>query len=63
MQKRQRSGGEVSLCSQVETVSSKMTQATNTMKKMLAKKDRGKLCAILVLTLVLILLAYAVLAW
>ena len=33
------------------------------MKKMLKKKDRGKLCAILVLTIVFIFLVYAVLAW
>ena len=33
------------------------------MKKMLKKKDRGKFCAIVVLSLVLILLIYAVLAW
>jgi len=49
--------------SQVDDVSGKMSAATNTMKKMLKRKDRGKLCAILVLTIVLIILMYAVFAW
>lgn len=44
-------------------MSGKMTAATAVMKKMLKQKDRGKLCAIVVLTLVLILLLYAVIAW
>ena len=48
---------------EVEDVSGKMHQATAVMKKMLKNKDRGKLCTILVLTIVFILLAYAVLAW
>lgn len=49
--------------SEVDDVSGKMTTATAVMKKMLKNKDRGKLCAILVLTIVLILLMYAVIAW
>ena len=49
--------------SEVEDASSKMAVATAAMKKMLAKKDGGKLCAILVLSIVLILLMYAVFAW
>lgn len=48
---------------EVDDVSSKMAHATAVMKKMLKKKDRGKLCAILVLTIVFIFLVYAVLAW
>ena len=48
--------------SQVDDASSKMTAATNAMKKMLKKKDRGKLCAIFVLMIVLIVLVYAVFA-
>jgi len=49
--------------SEVDDTSNKMTQATAVMKKMLKQKDRGKFCAILVLSLVLILLLYAVVAW
>jgi len=49
--------------SEVESASDRMTAATATMKKMLKKNDRGKFCAILVLSLVLILLIYAVMAW
>lgn len=45
---------------QVDGVSGKMTAATAVMKKMLKKKDRGKLCAIFVLTIVLIILVYFV---
>lgn len=48
---------------QVDGVSDKMTAATKAMKKMLKRKDRGKLCAILVLTVILLLLMYAVLSW
>jgi len=48
---------------EVESASDRMTAATATMKKMLKKNDRGKFCAILVLSLVLILLLYAVFAW
>jgi hypothetical protein len=44
----------------VDDVSGKMTQATNVMKKMLKNKDRGKMCAILVLSLAFIGLCYAV---
>ena len=40
-----------------------MAAATAAMKAMLKKKDRGKLCCILILTIVLIFLSYAVLAW
>jgi hypothetical protein len=47
----------------VDSVSSRMHQATDAMKKMLKRKDRWKICAILVLSLVLILLMYAVIAW
>lgn len=52
-----------SFTEEVDDVSSKMAHATAVMKKMLKKKDRGKLCAILVLTIVFIFLVYAVLAW
>ena len=48
---------------EVDQAGSKMSQATEAMKKMMKRKDRGKLCAILVLSLVLILLMYAVIAW
>ena len=41
----------------------RMAQATDAMKKMLKKKDRGKFCAILFLTIVLIVLMYAVISW
>lgn len=51
------------LGSDVDETSNKMHQATAVMKKMLKQKDRGKFCAILVLSLVLILLLYAVVAW
>ena len=51
------------LTEEVDSSRDKMKAATEVMKKMLKNKDRGKLCAILVLTLVFILLAYAVLAW
>ena len=40
-----------------------MHQATDAMKKMLKRKDRWKICAILFLSVVLILLMYAVIAW
>ena len=48
---------------EIDDVSGKMSHATAVMKKMLKNKDRGKLCAIVVLTIVLILLMYAVIAW
>ena len=48
---------------EVDTISDKMHHATAVMKKMLKQKDRGKYCAILVLSLVLVLLFYAVVAW
>ena len=48
---------------EVEQAGSKMSMATDAMKKMMKRKDRGKLCAILVLSIVLILLMYAVIAW
>ena len=48
---------------EVDDASGKMAQATAAMKKMLKKKDRGKLCAICVLSLTLIVLMYAVVAW
>ena len=46
---------------EVEQAGGKMSMATNC--KMMKRKDRGKLCAILVLSIVLILLMYAVIAW
>ena len=51
------------LTADVDDASGKMAQATAAMKKMLKKKDRGKLCAIVVLSFTLILLLYAVIAW
>ena len=47
----------------MDQTSSKMKQAEDIMKKMLKQKDRGKFCAIFVLSIVLILLLYAVVAW
>jgi hypothetical protein len=47
----------------MDQTSSKMKQAEDIMKKMLKQKDRGKFCAIFVLSVVLILLLYAVVAW
>ena len=46
--------------SQVDDTSSKMTEATKMMKKMLKRKDRGKLCCICILSIVLIILMYLV---
>ena len=43
---------------EIDVTSDKMTYATNLMKKMLKKKDRGKLCAICGLSILLIILAY-----
>ena len=60
---RQQSKALDEFTGEVDEVSGKMTHATNVMKKMLKKNDRGKLCTILVLTLVLIGLFYAVFAW
>ena len=45
---------------QVDDTSSKMTEATKMMKKMLKRKDRGKLCCICILSIVLIILMYLV---
>ena len=57
-------GRELDLLTEdVDDTRGRMAAATAAMKAMLKKKDRGKLCCILILTIVLIFLSYAVLAW
>ena len=48
---------------EVDDASSKMADAMLLMKKMLKQKDRGKLCCIVILTIVLIVLIWIVVAW
>ena len=48
---------------EIDEISFKLSAATAVMKKMLKNKDRGKFCAIIVLTLALVVLLYAVIAW
>ena len=50
------------LTSEVDATGSRMQKMNAIMKKMTKNKDRGKFCAILVLSLVLVLLCYFVLA-
>mmetsp|Transcript_676 Transcript_676/g.2335 ORF Transcript_676/g.2335 Transcript_676/m.2335 type:complete len:81 (+) Transcript_676:532-774(+) len=51
---------DVAVARQVDDAGTQMRSAMVVMKKMLKNKDRGKFCAIFVLTIVLIILTMAV---